>query len=134
MKIFREIVSMIAIAIVVVLILVLVFYDFLADGNEVPKKSNYIRSSSVKEVLADKEAFEKKLKEDEIGTLSKAAYDIDNNDINYFIDEGVLTQGKVNPFAEKSKEEESKNPSNPGNPSDPGNGGGGGFFDGGGKK
>ena len=125
---------MIAIAIVVVLILVLVFYDFLADGNEVPKKSNYIRSSSVKEVLADKEAYEKKLKEDEIGTLSKAAYDIDNNDINYFIDEGVLTQGKVNPFAEKSKEEESKNPSNPGNPSDPGNGGGGGFFDGGGKK
>ena len=63
MKIFREIICMIAIAIVVVLILVLVFYDFLADGNEVPNKSNYIRSSSVKEVLADKEAFEKKLKE-----------------------------------------------------------------------
>lgn len=105
MKIVREIITMAAIASVMMLILALVFYDYLIDPNQVPDKSNYIRSEEVSKVIEAKKDLEKKEEEAVIGTLSKAAYNIDSSDISGYIAEGMLKQGKVNPFEEYKESE-----------------------------
>ena len=97
---FRELICMIVIAAVMVLILVLFFYDYLVNDNTIPTESKYTRSSDVSQALKDKKEYDEKAEEAVIGTLTKAAYNIDENDIDAYIAEGLLTQGKPNPFQE----------------------------------
>ena len=97
---FREFICMIVIAAVMVLILVLFFYDYLVKDNTIPTESKYTRSSDVSQALKDKKEYDDKAEEAVIGTLTKAAYNIDENDIDAYIAEGLLTQGKPNPFQE----------------------------------
>ncbi len=103
--VLREIITMALIASVMLLILVLVFYDYLINDNTIPTESKYNRTNEVKQALEDKKDYDTKAEENVIGTLTKAAYSIDNSDISEYIAEGVLTQGKVNPFAEMTTEE-----------------------------
>lgn len=99
MKVFKEILCMVLIAAVMLMVLVLVFYDYITDSNNVPEVNKYTQSSDLKEALSDKETFEEEEKSMVVGSLTKSAYNIDNRDINSYISEGLLKQGKVNPFA-----------------------------------
>ena len=109
---FRELICMIVIAAVMVLILVLFFYDYLVNDNTIPTESKYTRSSDVSQALKDKKEYDEKAEEAVIGTLTKAAYNIDENDIDAYIAEGLLTQGKPNPFQEMKENNTQNNDSN----------------------
>lgn len=102
MKIFREVFCMILIACAMLLILILVFADYLIDNNTLPDKSKYVTSDNVKDALNAKSDLEKQESSAVIGTLSKAAYNIDENDIKKYISDGTLTQGKSNPFGDSA--------------------------------
>lgn len=107
---FREFICMLLISAVLVLILVLVFYDYLVNDNTIPTESKYTRTRDVAQALKDKSDYEDKIQESIIGTLTKAAYNIDDTDINEYIAEGLLTQGKTNPFQElKTQNTETNN-------------------------
>ena len=89
-SVFKEIFIILLLSIAILLILAILFYDYIPINKVIPEKEAYVTPENVKNEIDETISESEKI---------EVTYEVTDSDLNIYKQSGSYTEGKANPFA-----------------------------------